>query len=80
MSGSKWERPILPEAYALGGLLMGACGVIETMVDSSMVSCQKGPTRHAYAWQIGRFWQDTLELYFVYAWSSCDKAVLYVVI
>ena len=28
-----------------------------------MVSCQKGPTRHAYAWQIGPFWQDTLELF-----------------
>ena len=26
-----------------------------------MVSCQKGPTRHAYAWQIGPFYQDTLE-------------------
>ena len=26
---------------------------------SSMVSCQKGPIRHAYAWQIGPFWQDT---------------------
>ena len=26
-----------------------------------MVSCQKGPTRHAYAWQMGPFWQDTLE-------------------
>ena len=25
-----------------------------------MVSCQKGSTRHAYAWQIGPFWQDTL--------------------
>ena len=25
------------------------------------VSCQKGPTRHAYAWQIGPFWQDILE-------------------
>ena len=24
----------------------------------SRVSCQKGPTRHAYAWQIGPFWQD----------------------
>ena len=22
----------------------------------------KGPTRHAYAWQIGPFWQDTLEM------------------
>ena len=27
-----------------------------------MVSCQKGPTRHAYAWQIGPFWQDTIEI------------------
>ena len=26
------------------------------------VSCQKGPTRHAYAWPIGPFWQDTLSL------------------
>ena len=26
-----------------------------------MVSCQKGPTRHAYTWQIGPFWQDTLD-------------------
>ena len=26
------------------------------------VSCQKGPTRHAYAWQIGPFWQDTLDI------------------
>ena len=25
----------------------------------SRVSCQKGPTRHAYTWQIGPFWQDT---------------------
>ena len=28
----------------------------------SRVSCQKGPTRHAYAWQIGPFWQDTLDM------------------
>ena len=28
----------------------------------SIVSCQKGPTRHAYAWQIGPFWQDTLDI------------------
>ena len=28
----------------------------------SMVSCQKGPTRHAYAWQLGPFWQDTLDI------------------
>ena len=28
----------------------------------SRVSCQKGPTRHAYAWQTGPFWQDTLDM------------------
>ena len=27
----------------------------------SMVTCQKGPTRHAYARQIGPFWQVTLD-------------------
>ena len=27
-----------------------------------MVSCQKGPTRHAYAWQIGPIWQETLNM------------------
>ena len=32
------------------------------MQDKSMVSCQKGPTRHAYAWRIGPFWQDALEV------------------
>ena len=26
-----------------------------------MVSYQKSPTCHAYAWQIGPFWQDTLD-------------------
>ena len=29
----------------------------------SRVSCKKGPTRHAYPWQIGPFWQDTLEMW-----------------
>ena len=29
----------------------------------SRVSCQKSPTRHAYAWQIGPFWQDTLDMW-----------------
>ena len=28
-----------------------------------MVSCQKGPTRHTYAWQIGPFWQDIPSMY-----------------
>ena len=41
-------------------------GVLGTLIGeilrTIMVSCQKGPTWHAYAWQIGPFWQDTLEL------------------
>ena len=28
------------------------------------MSCQKGPTHHACAWQIGPFWQDTLGICF----------------
>ena len=32
----------------------------ETYIHVSRVSCQKGPTRHVYAGQIGPFWQDTL--------------------
>ena len=31
--------------------------------NNSRVSCQKGPTCHAYPWQVGPFWQDTLELW-----------------
>ena len=31
----------------------------------SRVSCQKGLTRYDYAWQIGPFWQDTLDLRFL---------------
>ena len=45
-----------------------------------MVSCQKGPTRHAYAWQIGPFWQDTLDIYNAsvadtYLWWAEDISV-----
>ena len=37
-----------------------------------MVSCKKGPTRHAYAWQIGPFWQDTLNIWkLLYCPISC---------
>ena len=30
---------------------------IHIIIHISMVSCQKGPIRHAYAWQIEPFWQ-----------------------
>ena len=33
------------------------------------VSCQKGPNRHAYTWQIGPFWQDTLEMAALIRWD-----------
>ena len=31
----------------------------------SRVSSQKSPTRHADAWQIGPFWQDILDIFFM---------------
>ena len=43
---------------------------------NSMVSCQKGPTHLAYAWQIGPFWQDTLESIQIMACFLFSKAVL----
>ena len=33
------------------------------MTHISRVSCQRGPTRHANAWQIGPFWQDILNMW-----------------
>ena len=36
--------------------------LIPKVTHMSRVSCQKGPTHHAYAWQIGPFWQDTLDV------------------
>ena len=41
----------------------------------SMVYCQKGPTRHAYTWQTGPFWQDTLV--FNFPTSSLGKHNLF---
>ena len=35
----------------------------------------KGPTRHAYAWQIGPLWQDTLEL-LSDIWRCCKNMTL----
>ena len=50
-----------------GILLIGHLGTnfseILIGIHISMVSCQKGPTRHAYAWQIGPFWQDTFDVF-----------------
>ena len=35
--------------------LVSAFYILRWFIHMSMVSCQKGPTRHAYAWQIGLF-------------------------
>ena len=37
----------------------------------SKVSCQKGPTRHACAWQIGPIWQDTLDICYRNCHHNC---------
>ena len=62
-SESSWLIPykVLPHivSYSLSKYIAyWLCGCL----CKSMVSCQKGPTRHTYAWQIGPFWQDTLEI------------------
>ena len=41
------------------------------------VSCQKGPTRHAYAWQIGPFWQDTLDICNVFSYWLKPSSAIY---
>ena len=54
-----------PSAYA--GMVKNS---IFYLLLISMVSCQKGPTRHAYAWQMGPFWHDTLDMWitlYIYA-------------
>ena len=37
--------------------------IFHSMWITSMASCQKGPNHHAYAWQLGPFWQDTLDMW-----------------
>ena len=48
----------------------------ENRLHISMVSCRNGPTRHAYAWLIGPFWQDTLDMYV--CMYVCMYACMYV--
>ena len=43
----------------------------------SRVSCQKGPTCHAYAWQIGPFWQDTLDINSLWSIDAIQHQRLY---
>ena len=56
------NMPISRFIYLHGNKHTLGCRYKTTQHRKSMVSCQKGPTRHAYAWQIGSFWQDTLEI------------------
>ena len=47
----------------------------------SMLSCQKGPTRHAYAWHIGPFRQDTIDIWIpvnLCKSNPSDQACVYV--
>ena len=44
----------------IDSLLIGPPLCLEQVI--SRESYQKGPTRHAYAWQIGPYWQDTLDI------------------
>ena len=40
-------------------LIIQTCNILDPHIDGIL---PKGPTRHAYAWQIGPFWQDTLNM------------------
>ena len=42
---------------------------------TSRISCQKGHSRHAYAWRIGPFWQDTLDIYNTMSMAQHKTAV-----
>ena len=46
----------------VSSLLQQAKEIWQLHIEVSRISCQKGPTRHAYASQIGPFWQDTLNM------------------
>ena len=41
-----------------------------------MASCQKSPTRHACAWQIGPYWQDTLNISHYHPYSHKNSLLL----
>ena len=66
------KQPVhLKNQCMVRALLCFAVGQVSHILQryfTSMVSSQKGPTRHAYAWQIGPFCQDTLDLH----WGNHD--------
>ena len=65
VAGSQtWEIKHFPNFINISHISFDCCHkFVKNVLHESMVSCQKGPTRHAYTWQIGPFWQDTLEMY-----------------
>ena len=54
------SQPILPTSFMITSYNPSANAAVVTNI--AIVSYQKGPSRHAYAWQIGPFWQDTLDV------------------
>ena len=57
------------KVYMVADILIKA-DIIDGLGNNSMGSCQKGPTCHGYAWRIGPFWQDTLELLYDMYWRG----------
>ena len=64
--------------FQVSGMLMYYSPFWSIIQDISRVSCQKGPTRHAYAWQIGPFLQDTLDIQLGYQDMPNNKYVSFV--
>ena len=70
VTGTLWGEPSRKKYQKSGALFFDlllaktSCWTESQVTTShiSWVSCQKGPTRHAYAWQIGPFWHDTLDM------------------
>ena len=58
--GGHWDHQELKTA------LIGLLAIL------SRVYCKKGPTHHAYAWQIGSFWQDSLDI-----WAILTRLLLF---
>ena len=66
----RWKQKGLYHSYELKCFYYARIHIILQRKHTSMVSCQKGPTRHAYAWQIGPFWQDTLNLNHIWGYTK----------
>ena len=71
----------VPGSICLSNALKMIGALVKTLhrwYAASIVSCQKGPTRHAYAWQIGPSWQDTIDMkntFYYQIWHYLSRTI-----